>query len=121
MSGCYSNTDDYVIGTEGTAQLLKFRIEGKNPWKFDKKKDSMYDVEHRELFAGLRSGNHINNGDYMSYSTLMAIMGREACYTGQTLTSDQVLNSETRLGPTEYEWGAGVAEKVATPGVTKLV
>ena len=43
----------------------------------------MYDQEHRELFAGIRSGNIINNGTYMSYSTLLAIMGREAAiFTG---------------------------------------
>ena len=26
----------------------------------------MYDVEHEELFASIRSGNPINNGHYMA-------------------------------------------------------
>ena len=57
----------------------------------------MYDVEHKELFAGIRAGKIINNGDYMSYSTLLAIMGREACYTGQKITWDEALKSQRRI------------------------
>jgi hypothetical protein len=79
----------------------------------------MYDVEHQELFANIRSGmKPINNGKYMSQSTLMAIMGREACYTGQEITWEQALESETSLGPAEYAWGPIETPDVATPGVT---
>ena len=52
--------------------------------------------EHNELFASIRSGKPINNGDYMASSTMMAIMGRMACYTGQTITWDQCLELEGR-------------------------
>ena len=55
--------------------------------------DDMYQTEHNELFAGIRSGNPINNGDYMCKSTLMAIMGRTACYTGQVVTWEQMQTS----------------------------
>ena len=92
MSGCANDVDDYVLGTDGKARLLKFSIEGKTPWRYREKKPGMYDVEHQEMLAGIRSGNHINNGVYMTRSTLMAIMGRMACYTGQTITWEQALN-----------------------------
>jgi len=80
----------------------------------------MYEAEHRELFKSLREGNPINDGHYMCNSTLIAIMGRMCTYTGQTLTWDQVLSSEERLGPTEYQWGDMPDPPVAVPGVTKL-
>ncbi len=56
------------------------------------------------------TGEPINNGKYMSYSTMLAIMGREACYTGEEITWEQAMTSQQRLGPTEYKWGDVEAE-----------
>ena len=42
----------------------------------------MYQVEHDEMFAALRAGKPINNGEQAANSTLLAIMGRVAAYTG---------------------------------------
>jgi hypothetical protein len=56
-------------------------------------------IEHDAFFASIRSGKPINNGSYMSHSTLMAIMGRMATYTGQTISWDQALNSQEDLSP----------------------
>lgn len=121
MGGCKNNTEDYVLGSKGQAKLLKHEVNsGGMKWRYKGPKPSMYDVEHKELFAGIRAGKHINNGHYMSYSTLMAIMGREACYTGQEITSEQMLNSTTRLGPQKYEWGDVPVPKVAMPGDSML-
>jgi hypothetical protein len=54
----------------------------------------------------------------MCYSTLMAIMGRDACYTGQTIAWDAAFNSQIKLGPGKYEWGEIEVPKVALPGET---
>ena len=80
----------------------------------------MYQQEHDELFASIRSGNPINNGEYMTQSTLLAIMGRMATYTGQTITWDNALASNERLGPAEYEWGHMDVAPVAMPGITQM-
>ncbi len=45
----------------------------------------MYDLEHQALFNAIRKGEVINDGDRMMSSTLIAIMGREAAYTGQKI------------------------------------
>ncbi|MCO6459561.1 MAG: Gfo/Idh/MocA family oxidoreductase [Pirellulaceae bacterium] len=118
MKGCEGDVEDYVVGTRGRAKLLRHEIEAEEKWRYRGPKPSMYDVEHKELFAGLRSGNIINNGLYMSYSTLLAIMGREACYTGQKITWDQAINSPQDLSPKAYEWGEVPVPAVAVPGVT---
>ncbi len=121
QAGVFNNVDDYVFGTKGTAQMLRCSISGENEWRYrNKSKPSMYDVEHKHLFAGIRSGKHINNGDYMMKSTLMAIMGRMACYTGQTITSEAALASTEDLSPKAYEFGDVPVPAVAIPGFTKF-
>jgi predicted dehydrogenase len=122
MRGCHGDVDDYVLGTTGKARVLKFDIEGENPWSYPRRlrktKPSMYDAEHKELFAAIRAGTPINNGTYMSYSTMMAIMGREACYTGQLISWEDALNSDQDLRPDKYEWGDVEVPEVALPGIT---
>ena len=121
MAGCNNDVDDYVMGTKGNARILKFKIEGENPWRFRGDRPNMYEVEHQEMMAGLRSGNIINNGHYMTVSTMMAIMGRMACYTGQELTWDEALESQEELKPEAYEFGDVKIPSVAMPGLTKFV
>jgi hypothetical protein len=124
MKDCTNDVEDYVLGTKGRARLVANAIEGEKAWEYPReqkrKNPSMYDIEHQELFAGLRSGNIINNGLYMTYSTMMAIMGRMACYTGQTVTWEQAVNSQEKLGPDAYTWGDAPVPPVALPGITKL-
>ena len=89
-------------------------------WRYRGKKPSMYQVEHDEMFASIRKGEPINNGDYMCNSTMIGLLGRMAAYTGQTVTWDQCANSTERLGPSEYAWGDVPEEVVAIPGKTSL-
>ncbi len=123
MQGCVGDVDDYILGTKGRAQVLingqKGLINGEAV--FTGEKPSMYDQEHKELFAAIRAGTPINNGRYMALSTMMAIIGREACYTGEMLNWDEAINADVRLGPTTYEWGDVQAAPVAMPGVTKFL
>ena len=63
----------------------------------------------------------MNNGDYMARSTLLAIMGRMAAYTGQEITWDMAMSSPERLSPDRYDWnGAPPAARIAIPGQTPL-
>ena len=80
----------------------------------------MYQVEHDEMFAAIRAGKPINNGEQAAHSTLLAIMGRMAAYTGQVVTPEMVLNSKEDLSPPKYEFGPLVAPAVPVPGFTKF-
>ena len=64
----------------------RFEIKGENPWRWDGEKNNMYQTEHDEMFAAIRKGDPINNGERMTKSTLMAIMGRMSAYTGKSIT-----------------------------------
>jgi hypothetical protein len=58
----------------------------------------------------------------MAHSTLMAIMGRMAAYTGQVVTWNQALNSKEALVPATLDWKAPLAVTPrAIPGQTKLI
>jgi myo-inositol 2-dehydrogenase/D-chiro-inositol 1-dehydrogenase len=126
--GCYSETADYLFGTKGTGNIGKRRrgtpeiIAGENAWQYEGPEPDMYQVEHNELFASIRDGKPINNGDRMCSSTLLAIMGRMAAYTGQEITWEQALNSQERLVPERLDWNMKLdIAPMAMPGRTKFV
>ena len=84
----------HVLGTKGTANLGERRRgmlikSDAGDWSYTGEENNMYQTEHDELFASIRNGQPINNGEYMAKSTLLAIMGRMAAYTGQAITWDR--------------------------------
>jgi myo-inositol 2-dehydrogenase/D-chiro-inositol 1-dehydrogenase len=123
QQGCWSPVDEYATGCSGSAHFKEFQIiSPSGEWKYSGPRVDPYQQEHDELFAAIRRGEpgKLNDGDWMAKSTLLAVMGREAAYTGQTITWDQALNSEQRLGPEHYGWGDAPEVAVAIPGRTKF-
>ena len=125
--GCKNDLSAHVVGSRGRAQLMErkrgmFIRSDSGEWVFDGPENNLYQQEHDELFAGIRAGKPINNGEYMAKSTLLAIMGRMAAYTGQEITWDMALNSTEDLSPPRYDWDVSLpVPPVATPGVTKFI
>jgi predicted dehydrogenase len=125
--GCSSDNSDYFMGADGVAHIVRafsgpFVIKGKNSWRFHQDKPTnMYQNEHDEFFASIRKGQPINDGIRMAHSTLMAIMGRMAAYTGQEITWEQAMSSQESIVPAEMNWNTLVAvPPVAMPGLTKF-
>ena len=85
-----------------------------------RRKRDMYQIEHDEMFAAIRAGKPINNGEAAAQSTLLALMGRTAAYTGQVITPDMILNSKEDLSPPRYEFGPLAMPPVPVPGTTKF-
>lgn len=121
----FGSTHDYLYGTKGTAELMAHTVtpHGGKAWKFSEKgkKYDMYQTEHDELFAAIRAGKVINDGETSALSSLMGIMGREAAYSGQKLTWEQMLNSKQDLMPKELAFGDAPPVAVAVPGRYKFV
>ena len=124
QSGCYTENADYIIGTKGVCTIGRGRtpvIEGETTWRYQGPRGNMYQTEHDELFASIRSGKPINDGTRMARTTLMGIMGRMAAYTGQEVTWEQALNSQQNLVPDKLYWNMTINEPpVAVPGLTPL-
>lgn len=113
---------DHVMGTDGMADLMKFTITGKNSWRWGKRRQNMHQLEQDAMYAALRKGETINNGDYMAKSTMLGIMARMSAYTGKSLTWEEALNSKHELAPEAYTWEAAPPPaEVAIPGVTPFV
>mgnify|MGYP006272358763 CR=1 FL=1 len=125
IPGCKQEINVQALGTRGALRLEEHKggvvITGANPWHFPNAPSNGYQVEHDELFQGIRDGKPVNNGESLAKSTLLAIMGRMATYTGQEITWDMAWNSKEDLTPPSYEWGDLPMPPVAMPGRTKYV
>lgn len=122
QGGCFNRMASQMHGSKGWAEVSERRLEihGETAWRFRKKVKNLYQVEHDEMLAGIRAGQPVNNGDYMARSTLLAIMGRMATYTGQQIAWQQALDSKEDLTPARYAWGPAPEVIVAKPGITKF-
>ncbi|MBY0229421.1 MAG: Gfo/Idh/MocA family oxidoreductase [Gemmataceae bacterium] len=116
---------DFVYGTAGSASIVHqdiHKIVGKRPFQKSARRtkgDDMYQNEHDELFRAIRANKPINDGQWMTRSTLMGIMGRMATYTGKEITWKMAEESKEDLFPQKLEFGPMPEPKVAVPGVTE--
>lgn len=125
IEGCYNENSDYLLGTDGTCTIGRGptpKIEGKTNWTWTGQKYDMYQREHDVLFASIRKGQPVNDGKRMATSTLLAMMGRMAAYTGQQITWDMAMNSQEKLFPANLDWNGSMEVRPrAEPGITKFV
>ena len=123
QAGCAHDISNHVLGSKGTGALSEERpcLTAGTRWHYQGPKNNILQTEHDELFASIRAAKPINNGEYMAKSTLMAIMGRMATYTGQVITWEMALNSKEDLTPARYEWGPLPTPPIAVPGVTRFL
>lgn len=115
IDGCDGNVSEQVFGTKGIAQLNdrgEIKIvdyNGNELWKYDyetKPVKNPYDQEHVHLVESIRLNKKINQAEDLAYSTLVAIQGREAAYTGKPVSWEEISASTLRYGPQTYELGA---------------
>ncbi len=112
IDGCDNDVSESVMGTEGVLYLGgNMRIEnfkGEEIWKYDREVNPFknpYDQEHVHLVESIGLNKKINQAEELANSTMIAIMGREAAYTGKAITWDEIMASTLRYGPTEYAMG----------------
>lgn len=128
--GCYNDSSSMVFGTKGKASILNSQIWGENAWRW-KGECNPYQIEHDVLFKAIRSGEPVNNGDYMARSTMIGIMGQLSCYTGEELTWEQVNKSDFAYSPKPEDCHDGMeppvlpdasgSYPVLKPGYTRLL
>ncbi|EKF55978.1 oxidoreductase [Galbibacter marinus] len=63
-----------------------------------------YQQEHDDLFKSIRNKGVISDTENGAYSTMTAIMGRMATYSGQVINWDEALKSELQIMPAEVTW-----------------
>jgi predicted dehydrogenase len=127
QNNTYADNSDHVWGADGVGHIVRaftgpFVIRGKTNWRHrEEKARDMYQIEHDELFASIRSGKPINDGEWMAHSTMLAIMGRMAAYSGQLISWEEAMDSKESLVPERITWDTPIAvPPVAMPGLTKF-
>ncbi len=121
INGGKSRVEEELVASDGSSDC-KRRITPHNgeAWRYKGKPQRGYRLEHEHLMTSIRYGKPINEAQTVAESTLAAIMGREACYSGQEISWEDAMKSETRLGPDAYEFGDLPMPPVAMPGKHKF-
>ena len=106
IQGCWNSVSEHVHGSNGSADISKALIrdaKGTKVWESEAKevRGKGWQQEHHDFFAALRRGEVPNEGDYGAYSTMTAIMGRMATYSGKIVKWDDAINSEISLADTD--------------------
>ncbi len=111
------------VGARGEVRLSENQassIRGERPWRFETDGPAGIVQEHRDFIASIRRGEPLNEARRVAESNLTAIMAREAAYTGQEITWDDVMSSKQDLTPDEWAFGSMPDPAIAVPGVTSM-
>ena len=110
IPGCWNKVDELLTGTKGKAdgKGTIYDLKGNVVWKHRGFGDpDPYQTEHDELFAAIANNEYkFSDAEFGAKSTLTAIMGRMATYSGQEVSWDRALNSTLSIMPEKYAWDA---------------
>jgi predicted dehydrogenase len=104
MPGTQSNVSEFAHGTQGSASLsggIIFDAKGATMWQYGKGGGGGHQQEHHDLFALLRQGEVPNEIAYGAMSTMSAILGRMATYSGQVISMDDALAKGKLVAPVD--------------------
>ena len=97
MPGIKSDVSETVYGSEGTSRVNSYVVN--KTQVYDKNETNPYVQEHIDLIQSIRAGKPLNELQGVAESTMTAILGRMAAYSGQTVTWEQALNSAENTMP----------------------
>ena len=135
QKGTETRVDEVFQGSKGSIVLGKgeiFNLNKELSYKYPRSwsdDPNPYQVEHDKLFQSIRNGKVISDTENAAKSTLSAIMGRMATYTGKKITWDQIMNSKENLVPDNLSWNSEAPTlpdsngnyKIPVPGKTKFI
>jgi hypothetical protein len=122
INGTYGGVNEFFHGTEGTTfgggKMQSGKLASLNVPEF-KTHDNGQVQEHIDLLNSIVNNQPLNGARTVAESTLTAIMGRIACYTGQlvrwsdltTDTKSPWYNLTLSPSPTDFENDKVVAPK----------
>ncbi|MDQ3623588.1 MAG: Gfo/Idh/MocA family oxidoreductase [Verrucomicrobiota bacterium] len=115
----WSNVSEHVQGTKGRADVSGHKILGENQWRYTKPEGakSAYQQEHDDLFTAIRENKEYSEAVTGAESTMTAILGRMAAYSGKELDWDAALGSKIELVPKNLAWNAEAPVKPGPDGL----
>ncbi len=122
---------EVVHGTKGTSSPSgNYTVKGGQRWRSSLKlqHNNPYVMEHVDLINAILNNTELNETKNVTDSTLTAIMGREAAYSGDWVEWDEILNSKFQYGPdllytdaSKMQWGDFRTLKPPMPGVFNIL
>ena len=109
--GAFNQVSESVTGTKGGAELglrnRLFRITGANPWEMNVKvAEDGHQLEHYPLIDAIRNNKPMNEAEHGAKSTMTAILGRMATYSGKMVEWEEAIASKLDLSPKTLAWDA---------------
>ncbi len=98
LQDAWTSVSEFADGTKGTANVNGV-IQGEQNWNFEGERLNGHQQEQHDLIESLMAGEIYNEGEYGAKSTFAAILGREACYSGQVVRWDDLLAKGKDLSP----------------------
>lgn len=118
QKGTMSRVSETIGCQNGTA--MPGRIldsKGKTIWRYRGENNDPYQTEHDELYRHIREDKPINNAYYTAASTMTAILGRMATYSGKELKYDDALANGKSIMPKTYGWDVDPGPKPGEDGL----
>lgn len=132
IKGTMSKVDELIMGTKGNIYFGAANItdrKGKVMYQFDRRtENNPYQTEHDELFAAIAKKEYkFDDTENGARSTMTAILGRLATYSGKVVEFEKELNSGLSLIPVQFDFNAQPPVvpnadglyPVAVPGITQ--
>jgi myo-inositol 2-dehydrogenase/D-chiro-inositol 1-dehydrogenase len=106
--------NEAVVGSKGTSSPGgNYTVKGGERWRSGALKlesGNPYVQEHVDLIKAIHNKTELNETKNVTDSTLTAIMGREAAYSGDWVEWDAILNSKFEYGPAQLYQDASKME-----------
>jgi predicted dehydrogenase len=134
IPGTWTSFAHQAHGTKGWVEFdggndrVIIHLNGREPERLKGGPDG-HQLEWEDLLAAMRDGKPYNEVDWAADSTMTAIFGRMATYSGKQLAWNDAVKSELSYAPERFAWDAEPKSKpgsdgiypCAVPGVTRAL
>lgn len=116
IDGCANNVSEFIQGSKGTwssrgGHVIK-DLSGNIIWEYDGEAEKTnfaqidpFTLEHVNLINCIRNNTPIEMASQTAISTMAAIMGREAAYTGSEIKWDEITAAALDYSPKDLNIG----------------
>ncbi|NQU23649.1 MAG: Gfo/Idh/MocA family oxidoreductase [Candidatus Nealsonbacteria bacterium] len=115
MAGTWGNVSEAAHGTKGTANP-NGKISGENEWSFRGNSPGGHQQEQTDLITTLLAGGRYNEALYGANSSMTAVLGRVANYSGKKVTWDDLVAKGTSQMPETLGWDVEAPVKKGEDG-----
>jgi len=132
IKNCWSPVTERVHTTKAIidpSSGVERMFDGSSKYRYRGEQTNPFQVEHDDLFAAIRNGTEYNEAENGAMSTMTAILGRMATYSGKEIRFDEALEKGLSIMPTDFSFDANPPTMpgpdghypIPVPGVTQVM